>query len=438
MFVVEIQPPPTALALYGSTMTDTLDSTLVAEAADLAEEVIELRRSIHRRPELGTDNPETQRRIIDALAGLDLEITTGTSLTSVTATLRGARPGSTILLRADTDALPMTEDTDWDHRSEHPERAHVCGHDAHVAMLVGAAKLLSARRDELAGSVRFMFQPGEEGFGGAPQMLDEGVLTAGLDEPVSAAFAIHVTPNLPVGFVGAKGGPIMASTDDFAVTVRGRGGHASTPHFANDPVPVACEMVTALQTFVGRRVHVFEPAVLTVAHLTAGTTTNVIPETAWFEGTIRTVSEATRTQVREGFGRVVRGIAAAHDCDVEINLAAGYPVTVNDATFAGWVSDVVRDTIGDGGLFELPWPVMGAEDFSYVLQQVAGAMVFLGVCPADIANPLDAPSCHSNLMRLNEDALHLGVALHSAVALRYLDPTRAQGRSDRTYPPNAP
>lgn len=310
-----------------------LDQSLVAEAADLAEEVVALRRAIHRRPELGLDNPETQQRIVEALNGLGLEITTGDAITSVTATLRGARPGRSILLRADTDALPMTEDTDWEDRSEHPDRAHVCGHDAHVAMLVGAAKLLAARRDQLAGTVRFMFQPGEEGFGGAPVMLDEGVLSEGLDEPVSAAFAIHITPNLPVGIIGSRPGPLMASTDDFYVTVRGRGGHASSPHFANDPVPVAAEMVTALQTFVARRVHVFDPAVLTVAHITAGTTTNVIPETAFFEGTIRTTAEFTRLQVREGFERVVRGIAAAHDCQVDIELNAGYPVTVNDSAF---------------------------------------------------------------------------------------------------------
>ncbi len=402
-------------------MADASRSTLLAEAADLAGEVIALRRRIHRRPELGTDNPETQARILEALSGLGLEISTGTSLSSVTATLRGSRPGPTILLRADTDALPMTEETEWEDRSEFEDRAHMCGHDAHVAMLVGAANLLVARRDEIAGAVRFMFQPGEEGFGGAPQMLDEGVLHDGLDEPVSAAFAIHVTPNLPVGFVGARPGALMASTDDFAVTVRGRGGHASSPHFANDPVPVACEMVTALQTFIARRVHVFEPAVLTVAHLSAGTTSNVIPETAWFEGTIRTVSEATRSQVRDGFERVVRGVAAAHDCEVEIDLRAGYPVTVNDASFTPWLADVVRDTLGPDAFFDLPWPVMGAEDFSYVLQQVPGAMAFLGVCPTDIANSLEAPSCHSNLMRLNEDALHLGAALHAAVALRYLD-----------------
>ncbi len=215
----------------------------------------------------------------------------------------------------------------------------------------------------------------------------------------------------------------MASTDDFSVRVIGEGAHASSPHFGNDPVPVACEMVTALQTLVTRRINAFDPAVITVGHLDAGTTTNVIPETACFEGTIRTVSEAARATVTEGFRRVVNGVAAAHDCQAEIDLHAGYPVTVNDAGFIEFVSGVVAETAGPDAWFELPWPVMGAEDFSYLLQQVPGAMVFLGVCPDDIPNSLDAPSCHSNRMRLNERALPLGSALHAAVALRYLKPT---------------
>jgi hippurate hydrolase len=408
-------------------MTDlTVGADLAALAADLRDEaagvepdVIALRRAIHRRPELGLDNPETQQRILDALDGLDLDVTTGTALTSVVATLRGARPGPTLLLRADTDALPMSEDTEWEHRSEHRDRAHVCGHDAHVAMLVGAARVLAGRRDDLAGTVRFIFQPGEEGDGGAPAMLEEGILTDGLDEPVSGAFAIHITPNIPAGLVSSRPGPLMASADEFEVVVRGRGGHASTPHFANDPIPVAAEMITALQTFVTRRVNAFDPAVITVAHLTAGTTTNVIPECATFEGTIRTVSEVTRAGVHEGLERVVRGIAAAHDCDVDVKLRRGYPVTVNDAPSVRFVRDVVETALGAGHFFELPSPIMGAEDFSYIIDRVPGAMAFLGVCPEDIANSLEAPSCHSNLMRLNESALASGVTLHSAIALSF-------------------
>ena len=384
-------------------------------AQQLLPATIELRREIHRHPELGTDNPETQRRILRALDGLGLDVSTGSSVTSVTADLVVDPGAPTILLRADTDALPMLEESGEEFSSTVDGQGHMCGHDAHVAMLIGAAKLLVDRRDDLPGNVRFIFQPGEEGFGGAVNMIDEGAL-----DGIDAAFAIHVTPNVPAGFVAAKGGPLMAATDDFVVTIRGRGAHASTPHFGNDPIPVACEIVTALQTFVTRRVEAFNPAVITVGRISAGSTSNVIPETAELMGTIRTVSEHTRAGVRLGFERIVTNIAAAHECTAEISLVAGYPVTVNDDPFTRFVADVTDRALGEPRFFELPTPVMGAEDFSYILQKVPGAMAFLGVCPTDIANSLDAPSCHSNLMRINEDAMASGVALHAAVAWDWL------------------
>ena len=399
---------------------------LLTDAQTLLPELIEWRRRIHRHPELGIDNPVTQQLIVDALEPLGVDgLTTGTAITSVTATITGALPGPTIILRADTDALPMTEDTQWDHRSEIDGRAHVCGHDAHVAMLLGAAKLLVDRRESLAGTVRLAFQPGEEGFGGMVHMLEEGLLTNGLTEKPEAAFAIHITPNLPMGMVGGRSGSLMASTDDFKVTVRGRGAHASTPHFGNDPIPVAAEMIMALQTLVTRRINAFDPAVVTVGHLAAGTTTNVIPDHAWFEGTIRTVSPSARSQIREGFERVVRGVASAHDCEVDIDLVAGYPVTVNDGGVHQFASDLVRGLTGDGSWYEFPSPVMGAEDVSYLFEEIPGAMVFLGVCPEDISNSLLAPSCHSNLMRLNELAMPTGAALHASFALKWAERSAA-------------
>ena len=390
---------------------DVLDD-LVGE---MLPDAVDLRREIHRHPELGLDNPDTQRRIVDALSGLGLDIRLGTGLSSVVADLVGARPGPTILLRADTDALPMTEESGEPFSSTVEGRAHACGHDSHVAMLVGAARILSEHRDELAGRVRFMFQPGEEGEGGARVMIDEGVL-----DGVDAAFALHISPNIPTGHLACRPGPIMASTDDFHVVVHGRGGHASTPHFGNDPIPVACEMVTALQTMVTRRIDAFNPAVVTVSKISAGSTFNVIPEAAELLGTIRTVSDWTRLAVTGGFERVVRNIAAAHDCEVDLTMTPGYAVVRNDAEFVGFVHDVTESVMGEGKYFELPSPIMGAEDFGYLLQQVPGAMAFLGVCPDDIENSLEAPSCHSNLMRLNESAMAHGIAMHVAVATSYL------------------
>ncbi|MBK6671007.1 MAG: amidohydrolase [Actinobacteria bacterium] len=385
-------------------------------ARSIEGEIVDLRRAIHRDPELGTDNPRTQARIVEALGGLGLEVSTGRAITSVVADLVGGTGGPTILLRADTDALPMTEESGESFTSEHADRAHACGHDAHVAMLVGAARVLAGERERLAGRIRFMFQPGEEGFGGAATMIEEGVL-----DGVDAAFALHISPNVPTGLVAGRPGPLLASTDDFEIVVRGRGGHASTPHFGNDPIPVACEIVTAMQTFVTRRVEAFNPAVVTVGRIAAGTTTNVIPETATIAGTIRTVSDATRAGVVAGVRRVAEGIAAAHECTVDVRMTQGYPVTANHPQFHAFAVDVVNAVVGGQAFVELPSPVMGAEDFSYVLQRVPGAMAFLGACPAEIDDFLAAPSCHSNRMRLNESALGLGAALHVGVARAFLD-----------------
>ena len=390
---------------------DVLDD-LVGE---MLPDAIDLRREIHRHPELGLDNPDTQRRILDAISGLGLDIYTGEGLTSIVADLVGAHPGPTILLRADTDALPMVEESGEPFSSTVRGRAHACGHDAHVAMLVGAARILSEHRDELAGRVRFIFQPGEEGDGGARFMIEQGV-TDGVD----AAFALHVSPNIPVGFVACRPGPIMASTDDFVVKVKGKGGHASTPHFGNDPIPVACEMVGAIQTMVTRRIDAFNPAVVTVGKISAGSTFNVIPETAELLGTIRTVSDWTRMSVTAGFERVVRNIAAAHECEVELTMTPGYAVVRNDVSFVEFAKHTAEEVLGADKYFELPSPIMGAEDFGYILEKVPGAMAFLGVCPSDIENSLQAPSCHSNLMRINEDAMAHGIAMHVGIATRYL------------------
>jgi amidohydrolase len=373
--------------------------------------MIDLRRRIHRHPELGLDLPRTQQTVLDALAGLPLHIETGTTSTSVTATLDGARSGPTVLLRADMDALPMPEDTGLDFASEVTGTMHACGHDAHVAMLVAAARRLCAVRDELGGRVRFMFQPGEEGHGGAGHMIADGVL-----EGVDAGFAIHITPNLPSGWVMTKPGPIMASADEVFITVRGRGGHASTPHFTADPVPVACEIVGAIQTAVTRRVDAFSPAVVTIAKIQAGTATNVIPEHATLAGTIRTVSEATRASVHEDLVRLAEGIAAAHGMGAEVEIVPGYPVTVNHAGVAATVLDVAEQVVDRGRVVEAPAPTMGSEDWALVLQRIPGAMTFLGVCPPDITDVRHAPACHSNRMRLHEDAMSTGAALHVAMA----------------------
>jgi amidohydrolase len=386
-----------------------------AEAQQTLDDTIQLRRRIHRHPELGLTLPRTQATVLEALDGLGLDVRTGQRTTSVVARLRGGRPGPTILLRGDMDALPMPEDTGLPFASEVPNAMHACGHDGHTAMLVGAARLLAGRRDSLAGSVLFMFQPGEEGYHGARVMIEEGLLD-GEDAP-SGAFAMHVTHRRPAGVISAKPGPTAAAADTIQMIVRGQGGHASAPHDCLDPIPIACEIVQALQTMVTRRVHVFDPAVVTIAKIEAGTTRNVIPETATLLGTVRTVSEATRDSVLAGVRRVAQGVAAAHGAEVDVEITRGYPPTVNDERFARFVLDTARDLLGPDGAQQASNPMMGAEDFSYVLQRVPGAMANLGTRPD--SGPV-YPN-HSNRMLLNESALATGVAMHAAVALRFLE-----------------
>ncbi|HKE76139.1 MAG TPA: M20 family metallopeptidase [Acidimicrobiales bacterium] len=397
---------------------------LLAEAGALHDDVVALRRDLHRRPELGLDLPATQARVLDALDGLPLSVATGEGLSSIVADLDGGRPGPTVLLRADMDALPMPDDTGLDYASEVDGVMHACGHDAHTAMLVGAARLLSERRGDLAGRVRFFFQPGEEGEGGAPRALEEGLLDAGAagaagGEPVSWAFAIHQSPSIPSGLVATRPGALLASADVVLVTVEGKGGHASMPHEANDPIPVACAIVGALQTWVTRRVDVFTPAVITIGRIRAGTVGNVIPERAEMEGTLRTVAPRVQEEAQAAIRRIAEHTAAAHEMTAKVRIVDGYPVTVNDDAAADEVLGAARWLLGDERAVALPSPVMGAEDFSYILQQVPGAMAFLGTRPPGVPRGQVAPN-HSNRMVLDEGALPTGVALYATAALRGL------------------
>ena len=398
--------------------------SLLEEANGLLDHAVDLRRRIHRHPELGLDLPATQAIVLGALDGLGYGTRTGERCTSVVATLDGAHPGPTVLLRGDMDALPMPEATGLPFASEVDGVMHACGHDAHTAMLATAAKLIAAHRDELHGRVLLMFQPGEEGFFGARFMLDEGLLEGGGDGNAavpSAAFAIHQTAHEPAGHIGTRGGTLAASADKLEIEVRGRGGHASAPHLALDPVPVAFEIGLALQAMVTRRVSVFDPAVVTIAHVDAGTTNNVIPERAFMEGTVRALSASTREAVLENVRRVVDHVAAAHGVEASLHVDEGYPPTVNDPAMAAFVLDVARDVVGEDRVSEMRDPVMGAEDFSYVLQRVPGAMLRLGTARPGVENP--APN-HSNRMNLHEPAMAEGIAMYAGLALRYLDGSR--------------
>jgi len=376
---------------------------------------IALRRELHAHPELGNDLPATRARVLDALSGLGLEIELSEKTSSFVATLRTGRPGPCLLLRADMDALPLTEESGLPFASKSPGCMHACGHDAHTAMLVGAAHALHGLRDSLVGDLKLLFQSGEEGWFGARLCVEEGLLDRG--RAPDGAFAIHVDAKLPVGLVAGRPGPLLAATDDFEITVKGSGGHASMPHLSVDPIPAVCEIPGALQSMVTRRLNAFDPAVITTTMIRAGTANNVIPETGRLVGTIRSTSADARRLAREGLERVARSIAEAHGCSADVVLHDGYPVTCNDDGFACFARGVVHEVLGERSFIDMPAPIMGAEDFSYILERVPGAMVFLGLREEGAAKP--AP-VHSNRMRLDEPGMAHGIALHTAIALRFL------------------
>jgi amidohydrolase len=390
------------------------------EAAGIAGEITELRHAIHREPEIGLDLPKTQQKVLAALDGLPLEISTGRGLTSVTAVLRGG-PGPVVLLRGDMDALPVTEETQLPYASAVPGAMHACGHDLHTAMLAGAARLLSARAQHggLPGTVIFMFQPGEEGYAGARHMINEGVLDAAGERPV-AAYGLHVSSQrLPCGTFSTRPGAMLAAADQITVTVRGRGGHASVPHRAADPIAVACEMVTALQTLVTRKFDVFDPVVITVGSFHAGTTDNVIPDEARFLATARSFSQESRSRLAELVPRLIGDIARGHGLTAEAIYAAEYPVTVNDAAEAAFAAETIAEMFGAERGERAEFPLTGAEDFSFVLEQVPGAFVMLGACPPG-DDPLTAPTNHSAMATFDDAVLADGTALYAELALRRL------------------
>jgi hippurate hydrolase len=395
-------------------------AAVTADAHEISHDLAVLRRAIHREPELGLELPRTQEKVLAALDGLGLELTLGTSLHSVTGVLRGSGPGPTVLLRGDMDALPLQETRVHDVEiSRFDGVMHACGHDLHTSMLVGAARLLAARRADLAGDVVFMFQPGEEGEDGAGHMLAEGVLGATGTRP-SAAYALHVASGLVErGQFTAKAGPMMASCADLRVTVRGKGGHGSAPFRANDPIPAACEMVTAIQTAVTRKFDIFDPVVVTVGSFHGGTKENIIPDTAHFDATVRTFSAAAQERVRPVLVGLIEGIARAHGLEVDVHFAGLYPVTVNDPGAVDTVQRTVGELFGDGRYLTMPQPLAGAEDFSRVLQEVPGAMVFLGAT-IDGRTADDSPYNHSPEAAFDDRVLPDGAALLTGLALGHL------------------
>ena len=368
------------------------DHTLIKEAHARADGIVALRRAIHAEPELGLMTPKTSAKVRAALAHLPLEWREGPSTSGMVAVLKGgARPEEnarrSVLLRGDMDAL-----------------------------LAGAAEVLCARAASLKGDVLFMFQPGEEGFHGARFMLDDGLL----DPLPDAAFALHVMPNAPHGLVGGRAGPLLAAADMIEIVVEGKGGHASLPHQTQDPVPVACEIVTALQTLVTRQFSAHDPVVLTIASISAGTTHNVIPDRAVLKGTMRTLSAEHRARLADAVRLLAAGIAGAHGLTADVTVEEGFPVTVCDPRAVTFGEETTHAMFGQQAFRRLPDPIMGAEDFAYVLDKVPGAMFFLGFAPEG-DNWANCCGIHSTRMMLDEAVLPQGAALLAGLAERFLE-----------------
>lgn len=394
-----------------------LTEKLLDAAQSLAPEITALRRAIHAEPELGLQCPQTMAKVKAALAGLPLDWREGPSTTGAVATLTGGQdgPARRVLLRGDMDALPMQEKTGLDFASTIPGRMHACGHDTHTAMLVGAVQLLCAEQENLSGTIDFMFQPGEEGHHGARFMMDDGLI----DPLPDAAFALHIMPNAEHGVFAGRAGALMAAADQFTITVKGRGGHASMPHDCMDPIPATAAIVSAVQAMVTRRFKATSAVVVTVTQIHAGTTHNVIPDDAMVAGTIRTLSPEHRAKAHELIVETAEATARAHGVEASCEIEHGFPVTICDPRAVSLGAAMARTLYGDDGWRDMAAPIMGAEDFSYVLEKVPGAMFFLGVA-SEGDDWSQCCSLHNPHMHVDESALPRGAAMLAGLAKAFL------------------
>ncbi|RDE08011.1 M20 aminoacylase family protein [Pelagibacterium lacus] len=373
---------------------------ILNRVADFHAEITAWRRELHANPELLYDVQETAAFVAEKLRGFGVdEVVTGIGRTGVVGIIRGASDsGRMIGLRADMDALPITERTGKDYASQNEGKMHACGHDGHTAMLLGAARHLAETRN-FDGAVAVIFQPAEEGGGGGRAMLEDGLLTR---FPVSEVFGMHNMPGIPLGEFAMRAGGIMAGTDQFAIDIEGHGGHAAMPHLAIDPVIVSAHIITALQTLVSRNVDPIRSAVLSVTTVNAGTAYNVIPRTARLTGTVRTLDEAVRRQMEEGIKRLAPQLAQAFGASATVTWMPGYPVTVNAVEQTAFSARVARDVAGGERVNDAAEPTMGGEDFAYMLNERPGAYIFLGNG--------ESADLHTDTYDFNDEAIPAGVS----------------------------
>lgn len=387
---------------------------LVAEAAQYLDTLKGIRRELHQIPEFGLQLPKTLARVLESIHGLG-EVTIGKDLTSAVLHIKGAKPGPTVLLRCDMDALAVVEDTGLDFASTNGYM-HACGHDLHMAMGIGASHLVATHKDQLAGDVIVWFQPGEEGHGGADVMIDEGALLVSGQKPI-AAYGIHVFSSYPKGMFGSRAGALMAAAGGVNVTFRGSGGHGSMPWLSKDPIAPMAEAMQALQTMVAKKFNAFDPVVVNIGWVKAGDdhTSNVIPETASFGATTRTFSPEHATKIREEIPRLMKSIADAHGVQVDVEFEPSTKVLMNTPSSIERIERVIEESFGAGRYWSMPTPMAGGEDFASILAEVPGAFIFMGAA-IDGVDPLTAPTNHSNKAMFDDSVLADGAALLAALA----------------------
>lgn len=396
-----------------------LDSkALLAEAAGWAQTLIGIRRELHQIPEFALDLPNTQARILSAIEGLG-EITLGKDLTSIALVIRGGKPGPTVLLRADMDALKVEEETGLEYASTNGFM-HACGHDLHMAGAIGAAQILASHKDELNGDVLIWFQPGEEGHHGADVMIEEGMLELTGSRPV-AAYGLHVFTSLPLGAIACKPGPLMASAGDLHVTFHGSGGHGSMPWLSKDPVTPMVEAITALQNLINKSFDQFDPVILNVGWIRAGddATTNVIADSASFGATVRTFSEVNTKKLHELAPKLIHSIADGFGLSAEVEFGRATKVLMNDPASVERVERVAKSLVGEAGYVPMQNPIAGGEDFASIVAEVPGAFVFVGACPPEI-DYQTAPTNHSAKATFDDSVLPLCSSLLVSLAMEHL------------------
>ena len=391
----------------------TMENHLREKIESMKDWLVEIRRKIHMHPELGFEEVETSRLVIECLEKFGLQVKRGVAKTGVVGLLKGKEPGETVAIRADMDALPMDEANQVPYASKVKGKMHACGHDAHVAILLGVAKFFSSIKDEVRGNIKWIFQPAEEGGGGGRMMVEEGVLE---NPKVDAIFGAHVFPLLSIGKVGIMEGEALAAADRFTLVILGKGGHAASPHLTRDPILAAGHLITQIHAIVSRNINPLESGVVTIGKVSGGTAFNIIPDEVELLGTVRSLSPQVREELRSRIEQVTQGVVGSFGMDYHFNYEYGYPVLINDPGMTKLVGEACLKGIGKDNV-EVIKPSMGAEDFAYYLERCPGAYFRLGCGNEEkgIIHPY-----HSSLFDIDEEVLAFGVEMFVRIIDQYM------------------